>query len=40
MKDLNEVVSQKIDDLHNKIGDRYRQLEERMLVWMEREVKK
>lgn len=82
MKDLNEVVSQKIDDLHNEIGDRYRQLEEtlaefrqftsrsnaydivkflpgkirkiewqrrriaeleeqaRMLVWMEREVKK
>jgi hypothetical protein len=28
MKDLNEVVSQKIDDLHNEIGDRYRQLEE------------
>lgn len=35
MKDLNEVVSRKIDDLHNEIGDRRRKL-----VWMEREVEK
>ena len=42
MKDLNEVVSRKIDDLHNEIGDRHRKLEAqaRMLVWMEREVEK
>ena len=28
MKDLNEAVNQKIDDLHNEICDRRRQLEE------------
>lgn len=28
MKDLNEVVDRKIDDLHNEICDRRRQLEE------------
>lgn len=28
MKDLNEIVSKKIDELHNEIGDRYRQLGE------------
>ena len=28
MKDLNEVVSRKIDDLHDEIGDRRKKLEE------------
>ena len=28
MKDLNEIVSKKIDELHNEIGDRYIQLGE------------